>query len=685
MRNMNHDLTSSRHVFHLPEKASINSGGIRWFIRHTTTCLIGICLIGNVSMVDAGTIIRVPADHTTIQAAITAANPGDSIEVDGGIYTENLTINKQNLRIRSTGVGGTSTIKAAVLGFVIDVQAGASNLTLGGASGNGFKIQSNIATASTMIHVDNNNGVEISHNEIDTSNILPAAISARAIYVSTNGATNLTIDGNSIIQNDDDITVLVDGPVTNLIIRNNVITGPAAGNSQSVTFNDTSTVDIANIHNNTINGATSNINLGANKVDKITYDANTFTNTTGAIQVQETVEDADIQLTNLTIINNTFNNTAGLNTYAFQIAPSVEAETGVNKDLEYASTRLNYNVFNVDMGRKAGGNPVEVVANLADPGAGTLPDLKAERNWWGDATGPYNATTNPTANGVDVSDKVDYEPWQDAASGGVARYYNVKNLSTGIEYNSIGDALAAVAASNNTIVCEKGTYNEDLSIPTVTGLTLKSSSGRDQTTIQLAGNNVGIDVPGAATNFTLGGAAEEGFTINDVAGTDIVVQVDGNTNGVTISHNAMDTTTSATKATCVGTGGAAGLTIDNNNITLNGNNTDTGVYVNGTVTNLTVSNNTITGPAAGTADSVTFNSGITVTFASINNNIITGATSNINVGVNAFSGITYSQNIFKDTLGAIHATEGLGGGIQPKLKNLNVETNIFNNPAGLDT
>ncbi|EKD76215.1 MAG: hypothetical protein ACD_43C00189G0002 [uncultured bacterium] len=37
--------------------------------------------------------------------------------------------------------------------------------------------------------------------------------------------------------------------------------------------------------------------------------------------------------------------------------------------------------------------------------------ITAENNWWGDASGPYHATSNPTGTGDTVSNNVDYSPW----------------------------------------------------------------------------------------------------------------------------------------------------------------------------------------------------------------------------------------------------------------------------------
>ena len=38
-------------------------------------------------------------------------------------------------------------------------------------------------------------------------------------------------------------------------------------------------------------------------------------------------------------------------------------------------------------------------------------EVDATNNWWGDASGPYNETTNPDGKGDGVSDNVNYDPW----------------------------------------------------------------------------------------------------------------------------------------------------------------------------------------------------------------------------------------------------------------------------------
>lgn len=52
-------------------------------------------------------------------------------------------------------------------------------------------------------------------------------------------------------------------------------------------------------------------------------------------------------------------------------------------------------------------NSVNGILNAALPGA----TINAINNWWGDATGPYHATLNPSGLGNSVSDNVNFVPW----------------------------------------------------------------------------------------------------------------------------------------------------------------------------------------------------------------------------------------------------------------------------------
>ena len=73
------------------------------------------------------------AGYVTIQAAINAANPGDTVSVCPGTYVENILINKANLTVSSTSGYGVTVIRAAVVNSVVTVtgvNAAVSGFTL---------------------------------------------------------------------------------------------------------------------------------------------------------------------------------------------------------------------------------------------------------------------------------------------------------------------------------------------------------------------------------------------------------------------------------------------------------------------------------------------------------------------------------------------------------------------------
>lgn len=143
--------------------------------------------------------------NTTIQAAITAASPGQTVTVYPGTYTENVTISK-SLTLVSTGgrgsttIVGTQTSPASVYGAVL-ITGSTTGLSIGTNPSNGFTIV----------------GVDWPTNVTDVG----------AVYIQGSGTqTNLSIIGNDLQANGDD--AFVSEPATTIngfVFDNNKLSG----------------------------------------------------------------------------------------------------------------------------------------------------------------------------------------------------------------------------------------------------------------------------------------------------------------------------------------------------------------------------------------------------------------------------------------------------------------------------
>ncbi len=89
-----------------------------------TAAFFAVGLLGLVS--NAQQTIHVPADHPTIQGAIVAANPGDTIQVAAGLYVENLDFLGKEIQLIGAGIGQT-ILDGGQNGSVIVMQNGEGN------------------------------------------------------------------------------------------------------------------------------------------------------------------------------------------------------------------------------------------------------------------------------------------------------------------------------------------------------------------------------------------------------------------------------------------------------------------------------------------------------------------------------------------------------------------------------
>jgi parallel beta-helix repeat protein len=143
-----------------------------------TLLLVGMLTLAfNIQPVKAGTII-VPDDYPTIQAAINAASPGDTIYVRAGTYCENVVVNKTVSLVgenrSNTIIDGNST------GTVAHVSAGNVIITEftiqngGTEEGNGIELSSDFNLINGSIIAGNAIGIYVynSHNNVVENNKL---------------------------------------------------------------------------------------------------------------------------------------------------------------------------------------------------------------------------------------------------------------------------------------------------------------------------------------------------------------------------------------------------------------------------------------------------------------------------------------------------------------------------------
>ncbi|MDO9575374.1 MAG: right-handed parallel beta-helix repeat-containing protein [bacterium] len=384
----------------------------KWKMLGALTLAVGLVLAGTAS----GAIIRVHPDTLVTKAGWTNSI---SSAIDSTAYdtifvypdTFNLTVEgsfpitvDRSLVIQSTGGANNTVIDASTQSGGVAIGISADDVTF-----EGFTVVMPTPSGFTC-------GIRVSaaDSATVTNNIISAVGNVIGINL-VNVTTNATVSDNRL----DSCSIYLDQGVTHCTISDNEIT------KQSISLED-SVIDIT-VSGNTISGAPDNGAIQINgdwgtagaRRDSILIEGNTISNNLhSGIWLQT---DAVGNATHVRIVGN-------------DITDNIDDGIHI---LDWDATTDSIYSNNIS------GNAMGV--NNAIPGVAF--SVVADSNWWGNASGPTQATTNPHGTGNAVSDSVTYIPWLaasgGAATGGIPATLLISASPTSVQVGGVTSAIEA--------------------------------------------------------------------------------------------------------------------------------------------------------------------------------------------------------------------------------------------------
>jgi len=461
-------------------------------------------------------LVDINGSFTTIQAAINAASPGDTILIAGGSYTENVTVTVNDLTIENVsgqtvtitgtgGFGGAITVAANVTGVTIESSdANPAHLVLHGAPG---------GELAALYLAGGNDHTTIS------------GITATAAPTGAGGGHNAVLTG---------------GGLDHVTFSNNVFNGPT---DQLVYLNGAESLDPAsqntdiNFQNNTFSGSAPNGPLLGIEASSGTISGNTFSGTSAV--------GLGLAEAGMTVSGNTFNGHQSLEYFggdgSYSPATIVANNTFSNGDVYIQGQDGVYSTIQQAIEHAAANDTI-----IVGPGI------------YNENVNVHVAGLTITGSGISTIIHGTFKSDNGIADGGVAAF-----LEAGNPYTQTAGRGIEIAANNVTIQNLKidgFTYGVDLS---------DGTSGTTISGVDIADSLVGIKKGTTASisnlHVTNGSISDGLIGIDFDKSTTVGQQAVGTADGVTI--DGTDFSNLASKGIYVEALSYAHLTnIDMNNV-----------------------------------------------------------------------------------------------------------------------
>ena len=456
----------------------------------------------------------------SIDDAIAAASPGNTINVGNGTYTENVVIDKN---VTLSGAGSSSTKIDPSSGIGINIGSSGAGCTI-----NGFNVSCD-SSSNAIVLANNPDNVTIEDNIIYTVD----GADHSGISVGSAGIENLTVDSNTFIYDGDvavnfhpDSTSAVSQDIT---ITDNMFNWSGSATNRSVKFAE---VDGVTVTGNTIN-STMTFWIDTQDSSDVTISNNNFY--AGIIFIGED-DDVSGEYSEFSITNNTF--TGGY--------VQLYHDAGVNvleaANIEGTSICVNYNDF-ISCSTGIDNNVGEQIIG--------------RYNYWGHPTGPSHIN-NPHGTGqggATVSDNVSPAPWYaTSTTTPTTEYVEWNNSNSGmvLAYSDTIQGGIDGACSGDTVTVLAGTYDENVVIDK--NVTL-SGAGSSSTKIDpSSGKGISIN------NGDIENCNITGFNVTG----SYAIELANCPSGVNISNNVIYTVGSGSQGVSIGSAGADDLTITTN-------------------------------------------------------------------------------------------------------------------------